>query len=152
MNTYKEKLIDLDNALKGLIHLTNHLRSPFFADDLSGHELYTFAYLAENGTKSMKELAECISVKPNIMTGIVAKLKKKKMVTHFENFNDRRKVMVEVVPKWQQIYDMFRKELEKNSQIIIEAVGEKNINALQKILSEMTAVLNEKMPSISKTV
>ena len=152
MKSHKEKLVELDNALKSFTDLISSLRSPVFAGDLSKDELHTFAYIAENGNKSMKELAQYLSVKPNVMTGIVLGLKNKQMVTRYECFKDRRVVMVEVAPKWQQIYNMFRKELEKNSQMIIESVGEKNIDSLQKLLSEMTTILNEKIPMISKTV
>ncbi len=152
MKNYSKKFIDLDNESCKLINLTNYLRMPAFEENLSSEEMNTFEYLAKFGAASMKELSEFIEVKPNIMTGIILRLQKKEMVSRYENFNDRRIVMVEVTPKWQQIHEMYINELERISQIVVKTIGEEKFDLLLKILSETTDKLQKEADTIQKNV
>jgi len=151
MKNYTKDFIKLEKDLKELSSLMTRCKNPFFAKDLYQDELEIFLYLAEFGPKTMKNLAEYISVKPNVMSSIAASLEKKGMVSRFGGLKDRRQVWMEIEPKWKQVYQMYIKEQEKISQIIIETIGEKNVSTLLEMLSKSIDKIN-KMPLVKRSV
>ncbi len=151
MERHRRNFAELTEKLIKLARLTNAYRNPFFVEDLYQDEREVFFYLTETGPKTMKELAEYVSVKPNVMTSIAARLQEKGMISRSKDKKDRRKSWLRVSPKYQQTYQTYLEDQNKISQLVIETIGEANVRNLTLLLSEALDKIN-KMPLVNRTV
>ncbi len=84
----------------------------------------TLVYIAEQGTPSMKEIAQHLKITPPSTTAIIELMQKKKLIKRVVNEKDRRTVRVELTGKaWgflkslhERKFEIFTKMLSKLSE------------------------------------
>jgi DNA-binding MarR family transcriptional regulator len=93
--------------------------------------------LSSGRASTPKELADILCVTPGNITGLIAKLERKGLVTRERDAEDRRVVRLKLTPKAQRGLDALRKAAHGAVSKAFEGWSTKDILALQKLLDRL---------------
>ena len=152
MINYFSQVKKLDENITKLYEAIQLIRTPRFLGNFNSDEIKIICFLGENASSNMKDLAKYLKVNLSTLTGKVDRLEAKEVIFRGRVSPDRRRCQVALRDEWQETYDIYIREQQRISQIMFQSLGKKNFDLLVKVISETSAILDEKIPTIKRLV
>jgi DNA-binding MarR family transcriptional regulator len=108
---------------------------------LTGPQLVCLRYLRHNGPLMPSELAKAVSLSQATITGILDRIHAQDLVTRERSEQDRRRVIVELTAKGEQLVDSVPSPLQERFAKRLAALPEGNQQVIDTILKQIVEMM-----------
>jgi DNA-binding MarR family transcriptional regulator len=105
--------------------------------DLTLQQLRAFALVFTRGRTPINKLAEALSIRPNVATGIIQRLVGRGLIARTEDAGDRRVRLLELTERGVAMVEELRELLFTKGRTVLERLSDEQLRQLRDILTAL---------------
>ena len=102
--------------------------------NLNKTQIRTLVMLRRRGSHTMSDIVAHMNIEKGSMTSVVDSLTKEGLVSRERDENDRRKVLISLLPPGHTIACQLEKEMEAHIQVQLDLLGEEKVKSLLELV------------------
>ena len=119
------------------------------SNGITGPQRLALRVMEQLGEVSAKDLADAMRIHPSTLTGVVARLQRRRLITRRINSADRRRVRLLLTAAGRNAATLTPDTVEHAVAVVLRRTGARRRLAVEQFLADVTAALELPRPSAS---